>query len=288
MTSKRLCCLILSLSFFITAMGFCIPVSAGETDVQEVTLSMFSNVAPDKSHVKGVYKDNIFYVNLDTLSEISGAKIEKEEAQSIQISTNNGAREYDIFFDKQILVEKNCENQNITMPAIIVNQEKCVSVLHFLRYIGADVQLDNSLTQLKIFVRYNIFDAIADCANNDVGNFFWWDEVDYGNKSIEDKLLNAGVVALINKESNIFKMIFDAQGIARESIEDALISIIQNEGQNSMNDHDDLELLNNLNDLYDIETDLVDFILKAYKSDATEKFGDFIDNKGFFIAKYNS
>lgn len=250
----------------------------------EVTLSMYCNVS-EKRRITGVYSKNNFYVKADDLCDVANGEITEQTEESIVVSCNYGIRNIKIYHTTQNMTEDPQEERLITMPIIEYENTRYYSLLHFLRYLGINVSIEEKAeTQLKIFVRYNIFDAIGEYIEKNKGNFFWWDEVECSeNENLEDKLVNAGVVALINRDSNIFRMMFDAEGIEREALEDALVSILVNEGESYFNEkNSSLDSLNLANDALGFTADVAGFIVDAYKSDATENLGKFIN--GFSTA----
>lgn len=250
----------------------------------EVTLSMYCNVS-EKRRITGVYSKNNFYVKADDLCDVANGEITEQTEESIVVSCNYGIRNIKIYHTTQNMTEDPQEERLITMPVIEYENTRYYSLLHFLRYLGINVSIEEKAeTQLKIFVRYNIFDAIGEYIEKNKGNFFWWDEVECTeNENLEDKLVNAGVVALINRDSNIFRMMFDAEGIEREALEDALVSILTNEGESYFNEKNSgLDSLNLANDALGFTADVAGFIVDAYKSDATENLGKFIN--GFSTA----
>ena len=171
------------------------------------------------------------------------------------------------------------DKYNITMPSLIQDGQVYVSALHFLRYVGATVQVDeNSPVQFMVIKRYDIFDALSELASSDCGNFFWWDEVDTSNESLKNKLTNAGVVALINRDSNIFRMMLDASVIEPEAIEDALLSIVKNEGQGYFTENTtESELIETASGIIGAEADWFDLIKEAY-ADGSDVLGDQISD----------
>ncbi|MBO5935882.1 MAG: hypothetical protein J6Q94_10400 [Clostridia bacterium] len=276
---------LLSLILVLILLCSCAFGSYAETQktFNEVTLSMYCNLS-NKTRISGIYSENTFYIKAEDLCDITNGKIEKQSEDSIVISCNYGIRKITIDHTTENLTEDTEDAKSkrlITMPVIEYKNTKYYSLLHFLRYLGISVSLEkDAQTQLKIFVHYNIFDAIGEYKEKNNGNAFWWDEVECPEgENLDDKLVNAGVVALINRDSNIFRMMFDAKGIEREALEDALISILTNEGSSYFDENDaSLDSLNLANDALGLTADIAGFIVKTYKSDATASLGEFIDD----------
>lgn len=244
-----------------------------------VTLSMYSNKT-NETTISGYYQNNIFYVSVDDLCKIVDGKTDKTSDSHLTLSLNNGFRK--IYIDNGGKIEEvfNSVTYKINIPVIKQDSNLFISLLHFLNYIGAAYKLDKaSDPQLMVAVRYNLFDAMQELHDTKNGNFFSWEEVDCEGMAIEDFLINAGVIALINRDSNIFRMIFDAKGIEQEAIEDALISIIKNEGNKYFDDSNSfLDFYNTATDSYSMTADFVKFIAKTYSTDATKDVADLMND----------
>lgn len=244
-----------------------------------VTLSMYSNKT-NETTISGYYENNIFYVSVDDLCKIVDGKTDKTSDSHLTLSLNNGFRK--IYIDNGGKIEEvfNSVTYKINIPVIKQDSNLFISLLHFLNYIGASYEFDKaSDPQLMVAVRYNLFDAMQELHDTKNGNFFSWEEVDCEGMDIEDFLINAGVIALINRDSNIFRMIFDAKGIEQETIEDALISIIKNEGNKHFDDSNSfLDFYNTATDSYSMTADFVKFIAKTYSTDATKDVADLMND----------
>lgn len=87
----------------------------------------------------------------------------------------------------------------------------------------------------------------------------------------------AGIVALINRDSNIFRMMFDAKGMEREAVEDALLSIVKNEGAGYFDENSkESELIDTASGLVGAESDWFGLIKEAFQD--TSELGDQISD----------
>lgn len=242
---KRWLCILLTICLLIP-VSLPTYVMAAESDgLKDVTLSMYSNLSPE-GQISGLYSDNTFYITLEDLCKLTRGKGVKETEEEAVVSFGNGIREFVIDVGSGNMAETlYSDKYNVTLPSLTQEGKVYVSALHFLRYLGATVKLEEkSPIQFMVIKRYDIVDALSDMIDSDLGNFFWWDEVDTVDENLEDKLTNVGVIALINQDSNIFRMMFDAEGIEQEALEDALLSIVKNEGQGYfMDDSAESELI---------------------------------------------
>lgn len=265
--------------FLIFSSGFT-TYAETQQSFNEVTLSMYCNIS-EKRSITGVYSNNNFYVKADDLCDVANVKIVEQTAEHMIVSSNCGVRTIKIYHATQNMTEGSKEDRLITMPVVEYENARYYSLLHFLRYLGINVSLEeNAETQLKILVRYNIFDAIGEYVEKNKGNFFWWDEVECTeNENLEDKLINAGVVSLINRDSNLFRMMFNASGIEREALEDVLVAILTNEGESYFDENSsDLDLQNTLKDAIGITSDVTGFLLDVLKADLPENAYSIFDN----------
>lgn len=276
---KRWLCILLTICLLIP-VSLPTYVMAAESDgLKDVTLSLYSNLSPE-GQISGLYGDNTFYITLEDLCKLTRGKVVKETEEEAVVSFGNGIREFVIDVGSGNMAETlYSDKYNITLPSLVQDEKVYVSALHFLRYLGATVKLDeNSPIQLMVIKRYDIFDALSDLIDSDLGNFFWWDEVDTGDENLEDKLTNAGVIALINRDSNIFRMMFDAKGIEQEALEDALLSIVKNEGQGYFTDDSaESELIDTASGIIGAEADWFDLIKEAY-ADGSDVLGNQISD----------
>lgn len=266
MIKKRLLCILLAICLLIPISFPTRSVASESNELKNVTLSLYSNISPER-YISGLYRDNTFYITLEDLCALTRGKIVRETEEEAVVSFGNGIREFIIDVGSGNMAETlYSDKYNITLPSLTQDKKVYVSALHFLRYLGATVKLqENSSIQLMVIKRYDIFDALSDLIDSDLGNFFWWDEVDTGEENLEDKLTNAGVIALINRDSNIFRMMFDAKGIEQEALEDALLSIVKNEGQGYFTENStESELIDTASGIIGAEADWFDLIKEAY------------------------
>ena len=289
MIKKRLLCILLAVCLLIP-MSLPTYAASESNELKNVTLSLYSNLSPER-YISGLYRDNTFYITLEDLCVLTRGKIVKETEEEAVVSFGNcrngrSIREFVIDVGSGNMAETlHSDKYNITMPSLTQDGKVYVSALHFLRYLGATVKLqEDAPIQFMVIKRYDIFDALSDLINSDLGNFFWWDEVDTGEENLEDKLTNAGVIALINRDSNIFRMMFDAKGIEQEALEDALLSIVKNEGQGYFTENSiESELIDTASGIIGAESDWFDLIKEAY-SDGSDVLGEQISKLAERIA----
>ena len=292
---KRFVSLLLAAIILLSTTFSHIVFAQSDDEYTPVTLSMFSN-RTDRTHISGYlwsndHWDYTFFVSICDLMEISGGfydiVIDPEGVswhnvndKTIYVYLNNGLREFVIYYRTWRMREPAFSEKadGIHMPVMMRNDTFYVSALDFLNYIGATVQLDrDSSIQLKVAIQYNMFDAMSDYLNMLHGGFFWWDQIESGNISIETRLTVSGVIALINRDSNIFRMMFNPSGIQQDAIESVLLTILMNEGERYFTESSfALNFAGILSDANEVQGDIVKFITEVYKTDANAAFGEFL------------
>ena len=284
---KRLLCLILTAYFLAEPVQ---TIFAAENDLKRVSISMKCNVT-DRDELWGYYGDNIFYVSLEDLCEISEYHLLEETEEIITLGNgtgfDNSTRVFRIYPDSDKMKDSLFSESHITeMPAVQIGDERYISVFHFLKYIGVSYILNpDSNPQLMYVKRYDIHDALVDSLSS--WNYFSWDEIYFTDGSLEENLTWAGVIALISKGNSPFRLMLDAKGIYRENLEDNLLTIVANEGAEWLNEEQlSSEMLGLVNDSYGVSFDWFDFIKQIYNSESGSTLNDVfqaISETGNFI-----
>lgn len=275
MNKTRLASLILAIVLMFSIVPPTVAYADAELEFVPVRLSMYSNLS-NRTSITGFYRDNTFYIALDDIVDMSGVAVVEANNEIVSFIVSR-MRQFTLYVESSNLREyfPNAGTPyNVHMPSTIKDGTVYISAFHFLQYIGAHVQLDRDADiQLMVAVRYNIFDALADFVDMERGHFFWWDEIEYTGRSLENRLTRSGVIALINRDSNIFRMIFDPRGIEREAIEEVLMDILMNSGGEHFSDENiQSDFMNLASDLFGVQADVVEFITTVYTSDATAEF----------------
>lgn len=251
-----------------------------EKDLKEITLSMYCNIS-QKKYISGIYSQNVFYVSSEDFCEVSGGEISEANDKYIKLTFHEGIRHLKIDHDSQYLTDNENEGKHIPLPVLEKEGKHYYSLLHLLRYMDISVSVEKDAeTQIKIYVPYTLLDAFAEFKKNLSCYYaFDWGEVAFqNNNDVEKQLKHSGIVTLINRDSNIFRMALDPKGIEREEIEDAIVSIITNEGVEYLNeDYNTLEMLNIANDEFQYASDIGEFFLEIFKEDAPKEVKEFLN-----------
>lgn len=243
-----------------------IPAATKNSDIRKVTLSMYSNYVGKKGQIEGIYRNNKLYLSVDNIGDLTGgagtqtgkytAEIEQDLERSFKVNVKkNEVKEIMDYGENKIPVD--------TMS---VNGVIYLSAIEFFRYMGMTVQIDkDDDVQLKVIRKYDIYDALRDIYQQSNGYWFSWDEIESKKGTVKDKVLFAGVVALMDGDSNPFRMMIDAKGIFKDYLEDDILSIVKNEGKSYLEKEDDIDkLASYLKDQTDFNSTWYDLIMEAY------------------------
>ena len=233
MRKKRGAAVLLSLCLLI---GLFAPARAmAQGEFSPVVLSLSSNLS-SADRLEGYYRDQVFYVDVDDACGLAGMTIWSQSEKLVEIS--EGADEDDALRRMSIQVEKDTlteyfysGEQTVPMPAEVIGEEVCVSLFHFLTYMGVGYELDpEGDPQLTVVKWFDMLDLLHEYAASDRGNYFRWSEIDFNFGDVELNLTYQGVLALLGEESDPFQMIFHADDIYREDLEEDLLTVVANEG----------------------------------------------------------
>nr|WP_288753106.1 vWA domain-containing protein [uncultured Anaerostipes sp.] len=243
-----------------------IPAATKNSGIRKVTLSMYSNYIGKKGQIEGIYRNNKFYLSVDNIGDLTGgvgkqtgkytAEIEQDLERSFKVNVKkNEVKEIMDYGENKIPVD--------TMS---VNGVIYLSAIEFFRYMGMTVRIDkDDDVQLKVIRKYDIYDALRDVYQQSNGYWFSWDEIESKKGTVKDKVLFAGVVALMDGDSNPFRMMIDAKGIFKDYLEDDILSIVKNEGKSYLEKEDDIDkLASYLKDQTDFNSTWYDLIMEAY------------------------
>ena len=243
-----------------------IPAATKNSGIRKVTLSMYSNYIGKKGQIEGIYRNNKFYLSVDNIGDLTGgvgkqtgkytAEIEQDLERSFKVNVKkNEVKEIMDYGENKIPVD--------TMS---VNGVIYLSAIEFFRYMGMTVRIDkDDDVQLKVIRKYDIYDALRDVYQQSNGYWFSWDEIESKKGTVKDKVFFAGVVALMDGDSNPFRMMIDAKGIFKDYLEDDILSIVKNEGKSYLEKEDDIDkLASYLKDQTDFNSTWYDLIMEAY------------------------
>lgn len=287
MNIKRIIAILLVISSLSLSGVFNVEAYAKKSDYTEITLSLFGNLSSQDT-ISGIYKDNVFYVSLETLEQIGVIEIVDKDT----ITTNKGARTFQIDIKKQYMFEDYAAGYKLALPICKYQKDTYISALHFLRYIGAIVEINpNHELQFKMYLPYNIYDAIHEYSENIDAAYFHWYEIDHEKPELLDEMLGASIIfGLFNKNSNFLRFFYDTKGIYQECVEDAFLSILQNEGQNTVTEDstsqmvDEFEFTNRLMDEAQKGIEALSFFLNIYAESSSEKALEVLAN---YMSKIN-
>lgn len=250
-----------------------IPVAAKNSEIRKVTLSMYSSDIGKKGWIEGIYRNGKFYLSVSdigTLIRGAGTQTGKYKAKIEQ----TWDRMFKIDVKKNEVKEVMDHGENkIPVDTMSVDGVIYLSAIEFFRYMGMTVEIhkDDDI-QLKIIRRYDIYEALKDINQNSNGYWFSWDEVESTKGTVEDQVLFAGIVALIDGDPNPFRMMVDAKGISREYMENDILDIVKNEGETYL-EKENMSDISLFDDIGDASSTWYDLFMDAFemKDDALVK-----------------
>ncbi len=279
---KRVACLLLVLILCVTAA----PMTWAQGEYTKVVLSMSSNLT-DQRELWGYYQDNILYVSVEDLCAVTGYHLLEEQQERIILGSAStkelSVRELDILpMSDEMMDATFTYSPTIEMPAIQIDGESYISLFHMANYLGMGYSLlVNGNPQVTLVKRYDIYDAMTQVLESDCGYYFSWDEMEFQEGSAEDNLTLAGIAALLAQESSIPRLIFDADGIYQEDLENDLLKIVTNEGVQWLeNSPSTSELYGLLNDTYSVGFDWFGLFQDLYVPEDGGTLGTVLESVG--------
>lgn len=151
-------------------------------DLLEVTLQIHSNRSA-KTSLDGLYFDNVFYIDSDSVCELTGSRYRSRDAEHIEFSLYGGARLITVTDDCRMNEVCGKHKYAIDIPTATVNGELYVSAPHILRYLGAYVDFAvnaDAAIHMSVSMPYTVYDAYNDYDNSSYSLDFQWYEADGG------------------------------------------------------------------------------------------------------------
>ena len=201
------------------------------TEPVEVELNVYSTET-DAATAEGVYFDNVFYVNTETLHELTGLRLLYTESDgTLEIHGFYSQRQMLLHPDGTGTERFGSETVTFACPYLTYGDEPYISLLHLLRYLDVPVtfaQDENEPVHLYITVPYTIYDAVAEYG---VDTAFSWLEAAATQEDIEKYLTNAGAAILLSHYKVSFRRcFFDEAGVEQEVLQDGITRVIKEEG----------------------------------------------------------
>ena len=199
MRTKRGAAVLLSLCLLI---GLFAPVRAmAQGEFSPVVLSLSSNLS-SADRLEGYYRDQVFYVDVDDACGLAGMTIWSQSQNLVEISEGGkrgGRPAADVHpggegYPDGDLLRRGAGGSH---AAEVIGEEVCVSLFHFLTYMGVGYELDpEGDPQLTVVKWFDMLDLLHEYAASDRGgNYFRWSEIDFNFGDAELNLTYQGVLA---------------------------------------------------------------------------------------------
>ena len=225
---RRLLCAFLSLTLLLLTTA---PARAAD-DPEPLTLTLAANLS-DKTALSGFLFDGVFYITIQDMCDLIDGQIIEQGKKNVVIENRTGSRRFSVTVGSNELEEQLFSRTfSSELPSLKHDGQIYVSAMHFLKYLGASVLLRaDAPAQLSVVVSYDIYDALDELRRTGCGYWFDLEEV-YSNAFLmELSLVDAGVVSIIGRDSNPFRLMLNPGSVAQEAVEDALLTIVRQEGQ---------------------------------------------------------
>ena len=261
-----------------------IPVNVNaQTNYPMVTLSIMGNLNTIDS-IPTIYTDNNLYASIQDLCKLVEADITETTDDYVTVIYSHGGSCHNLFYRSNSIKAfiDGTEIYSVECPQIYYDDTIYISVLHFLEYLGIDskIEVAQNKPTLLLYRQYSMFDVFGEYISDN--SYYWFDLEASG--IIED-CEKAALLTLISSDPNLIKMLFDADGIYREGIEDTVIEIIRNEGvTTSRNNPYSFDSLETASDGLGLADQYIEMLGEALEKDGfpidgvTQKYFKKIDN----------
>lgn len=206
-------------------------------DLLEVTLQIHSNRST-KSSLDGLYFDNVFYIDCDSVCELTGCRYRSKDSEHIEFSLYGGARLITVTDDCRLNEVCGTHKYGMDIPTATVDGELYVSAPHILRYLGAYVDFAvnaDAAVHMTVSMPYTVFDAYNDYDNSSYSVGFQWYEADGGILDPQDMKYFAVISTVyFGYDSHLVIQGISPkyQELVMESMyEDVLLQILQTNGE---------------------------------------------------------
>ena len=278
--TKKYLALFLVLVLFLSH----VPVHASaRTDYPEVELPIIGNLNTINS-MPTIYADNNLYASIMDLCKLVEADITDTTNDYVAIVFSHGGSCHNFFYRSNCVKAfiDGTEIYSVECPQLYYDNTVYISVLHFLEYLGIDsnIVVTQNVPTLLLYRQYSMFDALGEYISDN--SSYWFDLEASG--IIED-YEKAALLTLISSDPNLIKMLFDAEGIYREGIEDTMIEIIRNEGVATSRDNPySFDSLETATDGLGLADQYLELLENSFKKDGIPIDGvtqKYIDKIGF-------
>ena len=282
-------CLLLALSLLLGIFPQSAYAELPEpTEPVEVELNVYSSVC-NSGVIDGVYYDNVFYVDLDTLEKYTGIRNSYLGADGEVELTAFRLRHLSVWPDGRGEEKLGGTKVSFDCPYLEFEEKPYLSLLHLLRYLDIPVTFaadENEPVHLYITVPYTIYDAIAEYGNG-YGTEFSWFEAGTTQEEVDKYLTRAGAMVLLNYYNISFRRAWtDRAGVEQEILEDAITRVIKEEGEDYQDRLDNAQTgLNTASAALDAEVDWIGYytdvmkdLIEAGKKSGSTKAMDYLGN----------
>ena len=291
---RRIALLCLCFALICSLSAPATPTQAANLDDVEpliVVVTVFSNRVGTVD-VKGLYRENYFYIDAQTVCRMTGAQILQEDESCIEFILHDGQRWFAVTDDchiKETLGETTLDQE---MQTVVYENKLYISAPDILRYAGATVGFgkdEKAALHMMVTMPYTVLDLVNEFEYNN-GYAFSWAEAEGGLVDPEDLLELAALdTVVLGYDSNLIGYMFYGDKVEQDVHLDAIKELLQAEGDGLVSSEDPgVEILNFLADDTEVSiTWLQETLDWVAESDVDKKlaeaWGKQMDAAGFVV-----
>ena len=255
----------------------------------EVELNVYST-ACDSGVMDGVYFDNVFYVNTETLEKFTGiCRTYLGGDGELELAAFHSQRHLVIMPEGAGTEVIGSQTVHFDCPYLVFEEQPYVSLLHLLRYLDVPVTFAGNETEpvhLYITAPYTIYDAVAEYGSGMDSEFSWY-EASTDQESVDKYLTRTGASILLLYYKISFRQAwFHEEEVEQNVLQDAITRVIKEEGEDYADRLDDkLDAFNRASAALDAEVDWLGYYTDVMKDliEGGQKLGstkamDFLGN----------
>lgn len=267
--------------------------NSAEADPVTVLVNIFSNRMGTEK-LKGLYRDNTFYLDAWQIATLSGAEVTEAAADKVTFSLHGGLRLFTVSGDEKVTEIQGKEKRIQPMAALTRDGRLYISAVDILRYMGATVGFgadEKAEVHMMVTMPYTVLDLLWEFHENR-GFAFSWAEAEGKWVDPEDVLELAALdTVLLGYDSNLLAYALPgyADHVETTIHQDVLLELLRVEGETLVTYEDPaVEILNYLGDYTEVSFTWIQETMDwAAETDVQKKlagvWGDYLDEVGLVV-----
>lgn len=275
---RRVFCLLLCAVLILGMTAGARAAQAQEEELLEVSVTTYSNrTSPSVFDIAGLYRDNVFYIDPQTIVELTDGEIYESTAEQVIFQFHGDIRVITVTADEKLTEEQYGKRNVIDIPTVSYHNQLYISAPDFLRYVGATVCFgadENAQIHMSVSMPYTVMDLYWDYYRTD-GYAFNWAEA-------KNELIDAGdqlifsyfSTMLFSYDANLLMYAIPqfADSVVQEEMRDSLLCIMNTEGIELLDSyHESISLFGELGGAYDYSMFAIQQIYDNVKLDGLDQ-----------------